>query len=72
MILDKFSLTGKVAIVTGASRGLGEGMALALAEAGADVVVVASSAKVDETAKKISRQNRPDIGNRGHDDGRVR
>ncbi|MDR3564282.1 MAG: 2-dehydro-3-deoxy-D-gluconate 5-dehydrogenase KduD [Negativicutes bacterium] len=54
MILDKFSLTGKVAIVTGASRGLGEGMALALAEAGADVVVVASSAKVDETAKKIA------------------
>lgn len=53
MILDKFSLAGRVAIVTGASRGLGEGMALGLAEAGADVVVVASSAKVEETAAKI-------------------
>jgi 2-deoxy-D-gluconate 3-dehydrogenase len=39
-ILDKFRLTGKVAVVTGASRGLGQGMALALAEAGADVMAV--------------------------------
>lgn len=40
MILDKLRLDGKVAIVTGASRGLGRAMALGLAEAGADVVVV--------------------------------
>lgn len=53
MILDMFSLAGKTAIVTGASRGLGEAMALALAEAGADVAVVASSDKVNETADKI-------------------
>ncbi|MDR3559842.1 MAG: 2-dehydro-3-deoxy-D-gluconate 5-dehydrogenase KduD [Negativicutes bacterium] len=53
MILDKFSLAGKTAIITGASRGLGEGMALGLAEAGADVVVVASSSKVNDTAEKI-------------------
>ncbi len=39
-ILDKFSLTGKVAIVTGASTGLGQGMCLGLAEAGANVVGV--------------------------------
>jgi len=38
MILDQFSLAGKVAIVTGCSTGLGEGMAIGLAEAGADVV----------------------------------
>jgi 2-deoxy-D-gluconate 3-dehydrogenase len=38
MILDQFSLEGKVAIVTGCSTGLGEGMAIGLAEAGADVV----------------------------------
>jgi len=38
MILDQFTLTGKVAIVTGCSTGLGEGMAIGLAEAGADVV----------------------------------
>ncbi|MDU4959155.1 MAG: 2-dehydro-3-deoxy-D-gluconate 5-dehydrogenase KduD [Sporomusaceae bacterium] len=53
MILDKFSLKGKVALVTGASRGLGEGMAAALAEAGADLVIVAASAKVHETAAKF-------------------
>lgn len=40
MILDNFSLAGKVAIVTGSSRGLGQGMALGLAEAGADIVAV--------------------------------
>jgi NAD(P)-dependent dehydrogenase (short-subunit alcohol dehydrogenase family) len=39
-ILDRFSLTGKVAVVTGAGKGLGQGMALALAEAGADVAIV--------------------------------
>ncbi len=37
MILDKFSLEGKIALVTAASRGLGKAMAIALAEAGADV-----------------------------------
>ena len=40
-IIDRFRLDGKVAIVTGASRGLGAGMALGLAEAGADLVLVA-------------------------------
>ncbi len=38
MILDSFSLAGRVAMVTGASRGLGQGMAFGLAEAGADIV----------------------------------
>jgi 2-deoxy-D-gluconate 3-dehydrogenase len=42
-VLDRFRLTGRVAIVTGASKGLGEGMARALAEAGADVALVARS-----------------------------
>lgn len=37
-ILDLFRLDGKVALVTGASRGLGQGMAIALAEAGADII----------------------------------
>jgi len=40
MILEKFRLNDKVAIVTGAARGLGQGMAIGLAEAGADVVLV--------------------------------
>ena len=52
MILDQFKLNGKVAIVTGASRGLGQGMAMGLAEAGADVALVASTA-TEETARKI-------------------
>jgi 2-deoxy-D-gluconate 3-dehydrogenase len=37
MILDQFKLDGKVALVTGAAQGLGQGMAIALAEAGADI-----------------------------------
>ena len=39
-ILDSFKLDGKVALVTGAGRGLGQGMSFALAEAGADVLAV--------------------------------
>ena len=45
MILDRFAMTDKVAIVTGAGRGIGAASAVALAEAGADVVV---SARTEE------------------------
>ena len=62
MILDKFNLAGKVAIVTGASRGLGAGMAIGLAEAGADLVVVASSARLQETVDKIKALGRRCLG----------
>lgn len=40
MILDQFKLDGKVAVVTGAGRGIGKAYALALAEAGADIATV--------------------------------
>jgi len=40
MIIDQFRLAGKVAIVTGCSTGLGQGMAFGLAEAGADIAGV--------------------------------
>jgi len=52
MILDQFKLNGKVAIVTGASRGLGQAMAIGLAEAGADVALVASG-NTDATAGRV-------------------
>ena len=40
-VLDLFRLDGKVAVVTGASSGLGAGFSLALAQAGADIVLAA-------------------------------
>jgi NAD(P)-dependent dehydrogenase (short-subunit alcohol dehydrogenase family) len=56
MILDKFKLNGNVALVTGASRGLGQGMAMALAEAGADVALVArNESALKETAAMITK-----------------
>ena len=62
MVLDKFDLKGRVAIVTGASRGLGAGMAIGLAEAGADLVVVASSDRLQETVDKIKALGKRCIG----------
>jgi 2-deoxy-D-gluconate 3-dehydrogenase len=52
MILDTFKLTGKVAIVTGAGRGLGQGAAVGFAEAGADLALV-DVLNTDETAKRV-------------------
>ena len=51
-ILEQFSLAGKVALVTGAARGLGQGMALALAEAGANVVAV-DILPADDTVRQV-------------------
>src|SRR4051794_14811069 len=53
MILDQFRLDGKVAIVTGATAGIGQAIAGALAEAGADIVGVGSSGKFDDTAAAV-------------------
>ncbi|MFF1527949.1 2-dehydro-3-deoxy-D-gluconate 5-dehydrogenase KduD [Cellulomonas sp. NPDC058312] len=49
-VLDLFRLDGKVAVVTGGGRGLGRGIATALAEAGADVVIVGQSVSPDAVA----------------------
>jgi NAD(P)-dependent dehydrogenase (short-subunit alcohol dehydrogenase family) len=51
---DRFSLEGKVALVTGGSRGLGRQMILAFAEAGADVVITSRKiASCEATAKEV-------------------
>lgn len=53
-ILDSFRLDGQVAVVTGGGRGIGEGIALGLAEAGADVVVAARrTEEIEAVAEKI-------------------
>jgi len=57
MILDQFKLDGRVALVTGARRGLGRGFALALAEAGADVALLDRS-DATETRELITRLGR--------------
>ena len=58
-ILEKFRLDGKVALVTGASVGLGQAMARALAEAGADVAAHCHlSGEADETCASIESSGR--------------
>ena len=57
MILNNFKLVGKVAIVTGSSTGLGQGMCLALAEAGADIVGV-DYVPSPETKKLVEERGR--------------
>ncbi len=49
-ILNKFSLAGKTALVTGCKRGIGKGMAVALAEAGADIIGVSASLALSGSA----------------------
>jgi 2-deoxy-D-gluconate 3-dehydrogenase len=65
LILDAFRLNGKIALVTGASAGLGAAIALALAEAGADVVAHGNSHTPDETCQLIKRAGRRSLGVRG-------
>lgn len=63
MSLPDLSLPGKVAIVTGASRGIGRAIALTFAEAGAEVVVCSRVLEggLEDTAKEISRLGRRSV-----------
>jgi 2-deoxy-D-gluconate 3-dehydrogenase len=55
VILERFSLKGKAALVTGSSRGLGAGIALALAEAGANVAIHGSRTVPEVTQQRLSQ-----------------
>ncbi|HNR69066.1 MAG TPA: SDR family NAD(P)-dependent oxidoreductase, partial [bacterium] len=57
MILDRFRLDDRVAVVTGAGRGLGQGIAVGLAEAGADLVAV-DIIELQETRRQIENMGR--------------
>jgi 2-deoxy-D-gluconate 3-dehydrogenase len=63
-VLSKFDLSGKTALVTGCRRGIGLGMATALAEAGADIVGVsasleASGSEIEKTVTALGRKFTP-------------
>src|SRR5438034_10937128 len=59
-VLDKFRLNGRRALITGASRGLGRAMAQALAEAGADLVLVGR----DPASLEQARHELSELGHR--------
>jgi 2-deoxy-D-gluconate 3-dehydrogenase len=56
-MLDLFNLAGRTALVTGANTGLGQGIAIALAQAGADIVAVGRSAAAD-TGERVTALGR--------------
>ena len=58
-VFDRFRLTGKKMFITGGSRGLGREMALAIAEAGADVILVGrDAASLERTAADLAKLGR--------------
>lgn len=63
--MDRFRLDGKVAIVTGATKGIGKAGAIGLADAGADVVVLGNSRDPEETCKAVDALGRKSLGFKG-------
>jgi 2-deoxy-D-gluconate 3-dehydrogenase len=62
MVLEQFSLEGRAAIVTGAGTGLGQAMAIGLAEAGADIVGVCHDHPPETTERQIRSLGRRFVG----------
>jgi 2-dehydro-3-deoxy-D-gluconate 5-dehydrogenase len=62
MIIKTFKLDGKVALVTGSSAGLGQAIAMALGEAGADVVCHGNTRAPDATCESIRKLGRESFG----------
>ena len=58
MVLDRFNLEGKTAIVTGSATGLGKGLAVGLAEAGADIAGVYNRRSPEETRTAVEKLGR--------------
>ena len=58
MVLNLFKLDGRFALVTGASRGLGQGMAVGLARAGADIACVSRTGDANETRELVEAAGR--------------
>ncbi|MDD4860170.1 MAG: glucose 1-dehydrogenase [Dehalococcoidales bacterium] len=57
--MDKFNLNGKVALITGGSRGIGKSIAMAMADAGADIIIASrKQPDLEEAAKEISQMGR--------------
>lgn len=63
--MDRFRLDGKVAIVTGATRGIGQAAAVGLAEVGADVVVPGNTRTPEETFQEVAALGRTSLAFQG-------
>ncbi len=77
MAVEVFNLTGKTALVTGGSKGLGKAMARGLAEAGADVVISSRHenelrAALDEILRGLDRRGRFIVADMGRREDVVR
>lgn len=57
-VLSLFSLQGRTAVITGATRGIGQSLAIALAEAGADIVLIQRDSQNVATKERIEKLGR--------------